>query len=49
MQEVINDSSIILSQLAVEFEDTPAPAAKGWFSKSSKVDFLACISCNAWL
>jgi hypothetical protein len=38
-ENVINDSSIILSQLAVEFEDpTPKPAAKtGWLSSAPKV------------
>jgi len=36
-EEVINDSSIILSQLAVEFEGPQTTAAKGgWFSKASK-------------
>ena len=43
--EVVNDSSIILSRMACEFEDRPPETTKqGWFSKAKEVKFwLSCL------
>lgn len=39
--EVVNDSSIILSRMACEFEDRPPDTTKkGWFSKAKEVRLL---------
>lgn len=35
--ELLDDSSLILSRLAVEYEEQQTEPPRGWFSKSTKV------------
>ena len=37
--ELLDDSSLILSRLAVEYEEQKKEGSRGWFSKPVKVSF----------